>query len=232
MKEVIIYDKDGTLLDYHKIWTPYAHECIEAFMKEFGIEKEFEEVAREFGLKNGKIVPNSVIAAGTGKDIHLAFENVEQGGAEWAKSFYEKSLPGLQENMALIDGAVEALKTGQELGYKNVLLTSDSRQSTLNFLKKFNLEPYISDFICGDDTPYSKPDVRVLGKLLEKGLNLKEIVVVGDNSADTMLGYEYDVTTIGVLSGTSEHLHLDGADFIIDSVRDLFKDGKFILDEY
>ncbi|CAD2072008.1 HAD family hydrolase [Phocicoccus pinnipedialis] len=231
MKKVIIYDKDGTLLDYHKIWIPYAHRCISDFIDEFEINDDPKELAETFGIRDGEIMPNSVIASGTGKDIHHAFEGIHEGGGKWAKAYYENSLDELHDNMVLIDGAVEALKTGQKLGYTNMILTSDSRQSTLNFIKKFELEEYISEIVCGDDTPYSKPDIRVLQDQIEAGLNLKEVVMVGDNSADTLLGKDEGVTTIGVLSGTCESVHLEGADHIVDSVKDLFKDGKFILDE-
>lgn len=231
MKKVIIYDKDGTLLDYHKIWQPYAHKCINDFVDEFNLDKDVDDIGETLGLKDGEIMPNSVIASGTGDDIHRAFESLHEGGGKWAKAYYEENLDMLVENMSLIEGAVEALKTGQELGYKNMILTSDSRQSTLNFIKKFELEYYISEIVCGDDTPYSKPDIRVLDAQVEAGLNLKEVVMVGDNSADTLLGKEEGVTTIGVLSGTCENIHLEGADLIVDSVKDLFVDGKFILDE-
>ncbi len=35
MTRVILFDKDGTLMDYQKVWTPYAKRSIEAFAQEF-----------------------------------------------------------------------------------------------------------------------------------------------------------------------------------------------------
>ena len=56
-----------------------------------------------------------------------------------------------------------------------------------------------------------------------------EVVMVGDNTADTLLGKDEGLYTIGVLSGTSKREHLKGADLIVDSVTDLIESGEFIL---
>src|SRR5699024_12273922 len=100
MKKVIIYDKDGTLLDYHKIWQPYAHKCINDFVDEFNLDKDVDDIGETLGLKDGEIMPNSVIASGTGDDIHRAFESLHEGGGKWAKAYYEENLDMLVENMA------------------------------------------------------------------------------------------------------------------------------------
>ncbi|MCK1976597.1 HAD family hydrolase [Jeotgalicoccus huakuii] len=232
MSRVILYDKDGTLLNFQKLWTPYAKKCIDVFAKDFDAEDIKEEVAEDLGYVNGEIQANSTIAQGTGRDIHKVFESYRNGGAKWAKDFYESNLDMLRDEMVLIDGALDALKKGQKLGFKNVIVTSDSRDSTLRFIEKFNLEPYIFDIICGDDNDFHKPDLRFIKPFLDKHqYKVKELVMIGDNHADTMLGYEEDLYTIGVLSGTSSESHLDGANMIIDSVKDLFnQEGDFILD--
>ena len=58
----------------------------------------------------------------------------------------------LSDDMELIVGVNTVLAHGLNNGYKNVIVTSDNRASTLKFIEKFKLEPYIFDVICGDDT--------------------------------------------------------------------------------
>src|SRR5699024_11361256 len=80
------------------------------------------------------------------------------------------------------------LKEGKRLGYKNAIVTSDSRLSTEAFIKQFNLNDYVDFVIAGGDSEYSKPDVNVLDSIVEAGYEYKDIVVVGDNYTDTRLG--------------------------------------------
>lgn len=232
MDRIILYDKDGTLLNFHKLWTPYAKKCIDEFAKDFNAHDIKSEVAEELGYIDEEIKANSTIASGTGSDIHKVFESFRQGGGEWAKSFYESNLQMLADDMVLIDGVETVLEHGLNNGYKNVIVTSDSRDSTLRFIEKFELQPYIFDVICGDDNDYHKPQFGFIKDFIDKHqYAIEDLVMVGDNAADTMLGYNEGLYTIGVLSGTGQLEHLIGADKIVDSIKDLYDaDGKFILD--
>lgn len=232
MDRILLYDKDGTLLDFHKLWTPYAQKSIDAFVEKFNAHDRQAELAERLGYIDGEIKANSTIASGTGIDIHKVFESFREGGGEWAKDFYESNLQMLTDDMELIDGVKTALQHGLDNGYKNVVVTSDSRGSTLKFIEKFDLEPYIFDIICGDDNDYHKPQFSYIKGFIDKHqYAVENLVMIGDNAADTMLGYDEGLYTIGVLSGTGQHEDLTGADQIVDSIRDLYDaDGKFILD--
>ncbi|CAD2080616.1 haloacid dehalogenase [Jeotgalicoccus coquinae] len=232
MNRILLYDKDGTLLNFHKLWTPYAKKCIDEFAEDFDAQNIKSEVAGKLGYIDGEIKANSTIASGTGSDIHKVFESFREGGGEWAKEFYESNLQMLADDMVLIDGVKTVLEHGLTNGYKNVIVTSDSRDSTLRFIEKFELEPYIFDVICGDDNDYHKPQFGFIKDFIDKHeYPIEELVMIGDNAADTLLGYDEGLYTIGVLSGTGQREHLAGADRIVDSIKDLYDaDGKFILD--
>lgn len=232
MDRILLYDKDGTLLNFHKLWTPYAKKCIDDFAERFNAEEIISDVAEELGYVDGEIKANSTIASGTGSDIHNVFESFRPGGGEWAKSFYESNLQMLTDDMALIEGVKPVLEHGLNNGYKNVIVTSDSRDSTLRFIEKFNLEPYVFDIICGDDNDYHKPEFGFIKDFIDKhNYDVQDLVMIGDNAADTMLGYDEGLYTIGVLSGTGQREHLGGADKIVDSIVDLYdEEGKFLLD--
>lgn len=231
MKRIILFDKDGTLLNYQKIWTPYAKKALNAFADEFDRHEVKEEIAEELGLIDGEIAPNSILASGTGTMIQQRFEDYEEGAAQWMKDYYEENLDDLWDSMELIEGSRELLGRLNKDGYKCVLVTSDSRQSAMSFIRKFNLSPLLHDIISGDDSPYPKPDFRMLEPFMERhNYKLGDLVMVGDNQSDTMLGYEEGLFTIGVLSGTCRETDLEGADIIIDSVVDLYEDNSLIIE--
>src|SRR5699024_7588954 len=80
MDRILLYDKDGTLLNFHKLWTPYAKKCIDDFAERFNAEEIIPDVAKELGYIDGEIKANSTIASGTGSDIHQVFESFRTGG--------------------------------------------------------------------------------------------------------------------------------------------------------
>src|SRR5699024_8990046 len=93
-----------------------------------------------------------------------------------------------------------------------------------------DLTELIDDIVAGDDTEYQKPDIRVLYPFLNRhNYAVDDIVMVGDNDADTLLGKDEGLYTIGVLSGTSKEDDLKGADMILASVTDLIESGEFVL---
>lgn len=227
---VILLDKDGTLLNYEKVWGPFARKCVREFADEFDQHDQKEELAHALGLVDGEIQANSVIASGTGEDIQDTFEQFASGGKKWSKRQYEENSEFIYKHMELIDGVKETMRVLQELGYKNIIVTSDSREGTKSFMKKFGLDELVYDIAAGDDSGYKKPDIRVLEPLMERhGFRAEDMVMVGDNTSDTLLGFKEGLYTVGVLSGTSKKEHLEGADIIIDSMNDLIEDGEFIL---
>lgn len=230
--KAILFDKDGTLLNYEKVWTPFAIKSVEAFTEYFNLHSQKENVARALGLVDGRMQSDSVAASGTGSDIHEEYEKFARGGGEWAQDFYEDNLDFIAEHMELIDGSREVLSTLKSLGYQNVIVTSDSREGTELFIKQLELMDLIDDIVSGDDTEYQKPDIRMLYPFLDRhNYEIGDVVMVGDNNADTLLGKDEGLYTIGVLSGTSKREHLKGADLILDDVTGLIENGEFILNE-
>ncbi|CAM4303484.1 HAD family hydrolase [Lacicoccus alkaliphilus] len=228
--KAILFDKDGTLLNYEKVWTPFAIKSVEAFTEHFGLHPQKEDVARALGLENNKMLSDSVAASGTGADIHAVYEGFAAGGGKWAQEFYEENLDFIAGHMELIDGSREVLTTLKSLDYKNVIVTSDSRKGAELFVSQLGLTELIDDIVAGDDTDYKKPDFRVVRPFLERHeYDVDDVVMIGDNNADTLLGEEEGLYTIGVLSGTSRREQLKGADLIVDSVTDLIRDGEFIV---
>lgn len=228
--KAILFDKDGTLLNYEKVWTPFAIKSVEAFTEHFNIHSQKENVAHALGLVEGKIQSDAVVASGTAADIHEQYEKFAQGGGEWAQNYYEENLEYIASNMELIDGSRYVLSTLKSLGYKNVIVTSDSRKGTELFIEKLEITDLIDDIVAGDDTDYQKPDIRVLYPFFSRhNYEVGDVVMVGDNNADTLLGEKEGLCTIGVLSGTSKREHLKGADLIVDSITDLIESGEFIL---
>lgn len=230
----ILFDKDGTLIHFHDTWIPFSIGMVADFVKAFDIEERHNELLYDLGFRNGEVAPNTALAAGSNNDFYTAFS--KYGDIEviknWVQDYYQTHITEAMQEIKIIEGAKNVLQTTHALGYKNVVCTNDSRRSAKMFIDRYDLNDYVDDLVCGDDTPYSKPDVRMLEPFMQRNnATFEQMIMIGDNTADTMLAKEEGLFTIGVLSGTGTEESLHGADHIINDVNDLIQDGKFRFDD-
>ena len=61
----ILFDKDGTLIDFFKVWEPAIKPVLERLLAQLGLEFDREEkecLLKRLGYRNGKIDPEGAIA--------------------------------------------------------------------------------------------------------------------------------------------------------------------------
>eukprot|EP00979_Chaetoceros_neogracilis_P003624 scaffold629_cov257-Chaetoceros_neogracile.AAC.14 len=106
-------------------------------------------------------------------------------------------------------GLMRTLKQQCE-GILIAICTSDDRRATNACIKNWGLEDLIDFSICGDGVSESKPSVQpILSLCKEAQVSPQDCIVLGDTSADTLMGLNAGVgLTVGVLtgSGTAEYL--------------------------
>lgn len=165
----ILFDKDGTLIHFHETWIPFSINMVKNFVKAFNIREHEEALLYDLGYRDGQVAPNTAFAAGSSNDFYHAFgkygDVVEI--QPWVKNYYEEHLTDTMDDIKIIEGAKDVLKTTQALGYKNVVCTNDSRRSTNMFIERFGLSEYIHDIVCGDDTAYSEYLLSLLQRRLQ-----------------------------------------------------------------
>lgn len=231
LMKYILLDKDGTLLDFHTTWVPFAKQMASDFAKEQAFGDREEELLRDLGYIDGVVQPNSVLAAGSDDDFQAVFKKYGdfEAVSEWMSNYYYEHIEELMQNVQMVEGTRDTVIALHNMGYKVVICTNDGRKSTKIFVEKFGLEDYVFDLICGDDTEFSKPHSGMLKPFMEThDAKIHEMIMVGDNSTDTLLGEDLGLKTIGVLSGTGHKESLLGASDVIKSINDMIVDGKFI----
>jgi len=222
----IVFDKDGTLLDFNATWIP-VHRAV-ALIVAAGNHVIATKILEESGQddERGVVASNSLLAAGT---IHEIAE-------VWQKYAPEKSVDQLAQLINGVGVSVSAytaeavpelhatIRGFAEQGIKIGLATSDSYESAMGVLARFELIDEF-DFVCGYDSGFGvKPGPgMVLGFCQETGCRADEVCVVGDNAHDMEMAKAANAALrIGVLSGTSEARHLDPiADHVLASIAEL-----------
>lgn len=230
--KIVLFDKDGTLLRFESVWVKIGHQIIDKFIAHFQIEMPKTSLLEQLGLGEHHIDPSGILSSGTTNDIIEVFSDYsdDPGLSEWTRHEMDMLAHKYEDDLEMIEGTDVVLKHLKAQGYILAVVTADDYVSTDNFLKKFDIRNYFDIILTSDRTPVQKPDKMILQAIFEQyDVQPSEIIMVGDTPIDMQLGKNAKLgMTIGVLSGTSKHEHLNDADIIIQDVTDLIQDGNII----
>jgi phosphoglycolate phosphatase len=222
----ILFDKDGTILDYWRTWVPVNRKA--ALHAARGDALLAAELLRLGGHdpETDRITPGAPLAAGDFLDIAHAFAAHPDvaPAAELVAGIARIFVQGGAQHSVLIAGAEAALLELHARGFRLGIATNDSCAGTEASLAPHGNLPRF-DFLAGADSGYgAKPGPgMVLAFCKTTGLAPPEVAVVGDAVHDLAMGRAAGVgLTVGVLSGTSGREDLAAlADVIVESIADL-----------
>jgi phosphoglycolate phosphatase len=222
----ILFDKDGTIVDYWRTWLPVNRAA--ALHAARGDATLAAELLRLGGQdpETNRITPGAPLAAGDLMDIARAFATHPDVAAapELVAGLERVFVQGAAAHSALIDGARATIMDLHGRGFRLGIATNDTAAGIGASLAQHDILE-LFDFAAGCDSGYgAKPDPRMaLAFCGAMNLAREEVAVVGDAAHDLAMGRAAGVgLTVGVLSGTSGPEDLAGlADVIVSSIADL-----------
>lgn len=222
----ILFDKDGTLLDFDATWTPVLQQ---AAMAAAGHDRALARILLAVGgfdIETGKTAPNSLLAAGNTVEIaeawaeHLPMADLSFLIEELDRIFQEGGLL----NAAPVTELEPLFRRLKERGLALGLATSDSQVAAEATLKRFAVLSHM-DFVAGYDSGHGyKPEPGMfLAFCAACGLAPCEAAMVGDNLHDLQMGKAAGAgALIGVLTGSGTQEQLAGlADEVLESISSL-----------
>ena len=225
-----MFDKDGTLLAFHALWSPWFDRVCEEIQRQKP-RTAFDkfEVAKSIGLEQtrGLTDAKGPLAIGTMQDIAIFFSShLYEQNLPWNEAVqtvrhsmekvheainwkpYLQPLPGLEDFLA---------RAGQS-GVKMGVVTSDDTEMARTHLNLLNILDFFHVVMGSEQIERAKPfpDIGIQA-CRDMNIDPEQLVVIGDTNGDMNLGKNLKAkASIGVVTYTGEDTsHLTDADHII-----------------
>ncbi len=215
----LIFDKDGTLFDFHKTWSAWAHGVIvELSGGDADLEARLAEVV-DFDIIDRRYRPTSPLIACTNREaaelVARALPGRSVDEIELYLSQTSLDLPQA-EAVPLVPFVAGMAQAGLAIG----VVTNDTEQGARAHLGKAGvLEDFA--FVAGFDSGHgAKPEPGgLLAFAHATGLTPARIAMVGDSTHDLLAGRAAGMVTIGVLTGPATQADLDPhADVVLPDI--------------
>lgn len=212
MLKAVIFDMDGTLLDsvdqHTRAWQ-------DAFA-EFGHEVEFQAIRKEIGKGGDQLLPIFL----SKQQIEEKGETLESRRGDILKQRYLSQFKPFPDVPALF-------KRLRGDGIGTLLATSAKADELKQYKKIVGIEDLTTAEISSEDAENSKPDPDIFHAALEKlpGVELRDIVVIGDTPHDSTAARKAGLRTIGLRCGgvPDSELRAGGCVAIYDDPADLLR---------
>jgi HAD superfamily hydrolase (TIGR01549 family) len=228
--QAIIFDKDGTLIDFDAMWGGWVVYLAEQLHLISGLNvHEALCVAMGYDDKNKKVLAHGKLAATPMHLLyHLTIEVMQSLGlsAEEAERIVEKGWC-IPDPVILAKQFTDTRALFSQLhgkGIKIGIATTDDRAPTQAMIEAFDIEEYITTMVCADDGIKAKPAPdMVLAICNRMNIDPSKTMVIGDTIADLKMARAAGVgLVVGVLSGVSSARDLvEYADVLIESVDEM-----------
>jgi phosphoglycolate phosphatase len=224
----ILFDKDGTLIDFDATWGPAAYEVMRVLSA--GDESRFHELVTvsQYVLDERRFLPTSPLIAGSSAEY----------GPLWAHALGRRPDAALYREMddlfqtfglrslAPIDDPASVALDLAGRGLRLGIATNDAEASARAQAEALGLAPYL-DFIAGYDSGFGgKPHPgMVLGFARRCGIEAGAIALVGDSLHDLHAARAAGAVAVAVLTGPLREAARPDlephADHVVGSIADL-----------
>lgn len=227
---LVIFDKDGTLIDFNFMWGTWVTELAGRLGRAVGVSVANELYAAiGFDMARKAVIAGSPLAAHSMAELRVLTAKVLDS-VGLTKTDAERAVNEawfVPDPVASARPLADLVQVLSIVKAQNVLIavaTSDDRASTLETLYVLGIAQLVNALVSADDGLKNKPAPDMLLHICrELNVSPAASVIVGDSTADMEAARAAGIgLRVGVLSGVSSREQLLAhADVIIDSIQDL-----------
>jgi len=228
--DVVVFDKDGTLIEFHLMWGNWVEELANRLERASGIELRERlypllGVDRSTGLVHAHgllaATPMSRIRDVVQADVAEAGATPDDAAAAVEAAWHAPDPVALAHPVTDLPKLLDTLR--ERVGIFAVA-TSDDRDPTERTLAALAISDRFAELVCADDGIRTKPSPDPVLHLCERlGIPPDRTAVVGDSPADLLMGRQAGAKrSIAVLTGVGDRASLEPyADAVIASIAEL-----------
>lgn len=206
--DAIIFDKDGTLLDFNAFWVPVTEQALRQTVKALGAaDASILKLMEVLGVHAGITDIDGVLCYGTYAQIGQA---LHQGLAEQGFSFdcclvqklvseaYVQAVP-VGRIAPTCHDLPQVLNALKEKGIKLFVVTTDNAPVTEECLDKLGIAQYFTAVYTDDGVNPPKPDPYCANDISARyGIPRERILMVGDTKNDAIFAKNAGIQAVGV----------------------------------
>ncbi|WP_334075620.1 HAD family hydrolase [Paenibacillus sp. A14] len=236
----ILFDKDGTLLDFLQLWGNWARTLTELLVAHLGVLGAELPVPKRrlIGLQynaEGQVSgydKTGPLAMGTEEEMTalLAWQ-LYATGVPWnealvqVRQFSVSAMVEVEKHRSAqpLPGLSDFLNSCERAGLRLGVVTSDTTSEALKHLGWLGFRGRFQSVVGRERVVKGKPDPEMAFLAMrELGIAPEECIVIGDSNADMVMGKQAGVAlTIGIAPDGEGPSYLLDADHIISSYRSL-----------
>lgn len=230
--DAIIFDKDGTLLDFDAFWISVTVKALEDVFRVLSMDDfHLPEIMEALGVHEGVTDVDGALCKGTYEEIgHIVYDVLSRYGclasrdavAEMVLKGYNHSVDAGQI-LPTCPQLKEVLTSLKEQGKCLALVTTDNPLITEKCLRALDIYPLFDKIYTDDGKTPTKPDPYCAHALCEHfGLDQQAVVMVGDTLTDMRFAKNAGITAVGLArTAESKAVLLTMADAVIDNMTQL-----------
>ena len=224
----VIFDKDGTLIDFDAFWVRVSVKAIEDVLEALGQDSAAaSDILEAFGVHDGITDIDGVLCKGTYEQMgRIVFDILKKYGCgsscdevtQIVVEAYNRNADA-GEVKPSCSGLYEVLLALKKQGKRLAVVTTDNLEITKKCLEKLGVLE-LFDRVYTDDGVYpTKPDPYCVLDFCERfGLSREEVVMVGDTVTDVRFAENAGISVIGIAKNENNHRILaQWADAVVDS---------------
>ncbi|MFX0544842.1 HAD family hydrolase [Roseovarius sp. S1116L3] len=202
--EGIVFDKDGTLFDFHTTWADWTRNLLVHLAEAHDGDAQALADAVQFDLEACRFLPTSPLIGATNREgaetLAAVLRGVDADQIEEHMRLSSGEAP-LQPAVPLVPFLTDLAARGLKVG----LVTNDTDHGARTHLGTAGVLDHF-DFVAGYDSGHgAKPEAGpLLAFALQSGLDPARCVMVGDSTHDLRAGRAAGMWTLGVLTGIAD----------------------------
>ncbi len=206
--EGIIFDKDGTLIDFDAFWVAVSHKALDSVLLEFNMEKvDVNEILEALGVHDGVTSIDGVLCKGTYEQMGRIVYDIlcKYGCKNSCEEVTEAVIAAYNESTdageikPTSSVLTEVLKKLKAQGKRLAVVTTDNELITRKCLSSLGIEELFDKIYTDDGVNPTKPDPYCAFHFCKLfGIDKDSVVMVGDTVTDARFAKNAGISMIGL----------------------------------